>query len=270
MIIKVNDIPHTVKLAQDYMNFVISAKSPAGHGIHSPLVFDFVREVLHHKEKSSELDEIEWYRNWQVNSPVTISNSNYGAGSRVSSKSSPLGRLIKGSSVSSKIGAFLFRLAKWLNAENILEIGTSVGVSTLYLASACPEANIITLEGDSQRAAYAQHSFEFMSFNNIELLEGDFDLTLGVAIEKIPKIDMVFFDGNHRAEPTLRYFKQCLKKKHDDTVFVFDDIRWSNEMFKAWQVIAQHNSVSVSIDMFNVGVILFRKGITKQHFMINF
>ena len=252
------------------MSFIISAKSPAGHGIHSPLVFDFVREVLYQKEKSSQLDEIEWYRDWQVNSPVILRNSNFGAGSKVNSKSSPLGRLIKTSSVSPKIGAFLFYLAKWLNAENILEIGTSVGMSTLYLASACPKANIITLEGDKQRVKYAKHSFEFMNFNNISVIEGDFDVTLIQAIDKLPKLDMVFFDGNHSPEPTLRYFKQCLKSKHDGSVFVFDDIRWSNEMFKAWQVISQHNSVSVSIDMFNVGVILFRKGIAKQHFMINF
>jgi predicted O-methyltransferase YrrM len=266
----VTNIPHTVKLAQEYLSFVISAKSPAGHGIHSPLVFDFVREVLYQKEKSRQLDEIEWYRDWQVNSPVILRNSNFGAGSKVNLKSSPLGRLIKTSSVSSKTGAFLFHLAKWLNAENILEIGTSVGMSTLYLASARPEATIVTLEGDNQRVKYAKHSFEFMNLNNVEVVEGDFDVTLAQALDKLPKLDMVFFDGNHRPEPTLRYFKQCLKCNHEGTAFVFDDIRWSNEMFKAWQVISQHNSVSVSIDLFNVGVILFRKGITKQHFMINF
>ncbi len=138
-------IPHTVKLAQDYMSFMISAKSPAGHGIHSPLVFDFVREVLHQKDKPNQLNEIEWYRDWQVNSPVVLKNSNFGAGSKDLSKSSPLGRLIKNSSVSPKIGSFLFHLSKWLKAETILELGTSVGISTLYLASACPEAKILTL-----------------------------------------------------------------------------------------------------------------------------
>lgn len=264
------DISHSVKLAQDYMTFLVSAKSSAGHGIHSPMVYDFVRKVVQPTPSCPHLEEIEWYRDWQENSPMSIRKSTFGAGSRLAQKSIPISKLIKSTSVSSKTGSFLFRLAQWLDAKNILELGTSIGISTMYLASACPKATILTLEGDAKRAAYARDSFEFMGWDNIKLIEGEFDLTLDKVIDGYTKFDLIFFDGNHSAEPTLRYFKQCLNSRHENSVFVFDDIRWSNEMFRAWEVISQHNSVTVSIDLFNIGVAFFRNGIPKQHFMINF
>ncbi|MFP4557292.1 MAG: O-methyltransferase [Bacteroidales bacterium] len=265
------DISNSVRIAQDYMSFLVSAKSTAGHGIHSPFVYGFVNEVLNSKDKWQEtINEIEWFRNWQVNSGVSLGCSFYGAGSRVHTKPTSLCRIIKDSSVSPKIGGLLFRLAKWVNAQNILELGTSVGMSTLYLASACPNGLVTTLEGDSQRLEIAKSSFDYLGYSNISVVEGDFDTRIGGVLDASPKFDLVFFDGNHKAEPTLRYFRQCLEKKHNDSVFVFDDIRWSNEMFRAWQVISHHKSVSISIDLFNVGVVIFRKGIAKQNFMINF
>lgn len=264
------DISHSVKLAQDYMTFLVSAKSSAGHGIHSPMVYEFVRNVIRPTPSCPQLEEIEWYRSWQENSSINIKKSTFGAGSRLAQESTTISKLIRNSSVSSKTGAFLFRLAQWLNAKNILELGTSIGISTMYLASACPKATILTLEGDAKRAAYARDSFEFMGWENIKLVEGDFDLTLSKLFDSSTKFDLVFFDGNHSAEPTLRYFMQCLNEKHENTVFVFDDIRWSNEMFRAWEVISKHKSVTVSIDLFSLGVVFFRNGMPKQHFMINF
>ena len=267
------DLKSTVRYAQDYMSFLTSAKSADGHGIHSPLIYNFVNEVLNsnnNHEGNEAIKEIEWYRSWQLNSPTYLGCSMYGAGSRVCSKPMPLGKLIKDSSVSPKMGGFLLRLAKWVDAENILELGTSVGMSTLYLAKANPNAKVITLEGDTQRADMARDSFKLLGYKNIKLVEGDFDSTLGTVLDSSPKFDLIFFDGNHKAEPTLRYFRQCLEKTHSNSVFVFDDIRWSHEMFRAWQVISKHRSVSVSIDLFNLGVVIFRKGIAKQHFLINF
>lgn len=140
----------------------------------------------------------------------------------------------------------------------------------MYLASSNPKANIVTLEGDQRRAKVAQNSFDVFDLQNIKVIEGDFELGLSKAKEILPNVDLVFFDGNHKAEPTLRYFKQCSKIVHENTVFVFDDIRWSREMYNAWTVIANHQNVSLSIDLFSMGVVFFRKGIKKQHIKINF
>lgn len=264
------DVTNSVRLAQNFMAYKMSSKSSAGHGIHSPLIYSFAREVVHKKERDSYINEIEWYRDWQLQSPLIIKKSRHGAGSKLPYNEIPIGKLIRSSSVSPKHGGFLYRLAKWLNAKYILELGTSVGISTMYLSGAQPHAKIVSLEGDCQRALLAKHSFDYMQCDNIEVIEGDFDITLPTGLDRLPTLDMVFFDGNHSAEPTLRYFKQCLGHIHNNTAFVFDDIRWSNEMYRAWQVIAQHSSVTVSIDLFSLGVVLFRKDIPKQHFVINF
>jgi predicted O-methyltransferase YrrM len=264
------DISHSFRLLQDYIHFKIRAKPASGHGIHSPMVYDFARKVLYQSSDKRDLKEVEWYRKWQIDTPISVSPSDYGAGSRMLKKSQRLGTVIKTSSVSPKIGAFLNRLAQWINAENILELGTSVGISAMYLASSNPQAKVVTIEGDWHRAELAQNSFDFFNFKNIKLIEGDFDQGLNEAFNMMPQLDFVFFDGNHKAEPTLRYFKHCLTKCHENSVFVFDDIRWSKEMYKAWRVIAEHQSVSISIDLFSVGVVFFRKGIIKQHFKINF
>ena len=264
------DIAHLLNITKDYILFKCTAKPRSGHGVHSPMVYEFSRAVLCNKNNYEQPNEVERLRNWQIDSSISLAPSDYGAGSRMMKRSETLGAVIRKSSVSPKNGAFLYRLAKWNNSKSILELGTSVGISAMYLASSNPDAMVLTIEGDWQRAELAKNSFDLFNFKNIELIEGDFEQGLNKALNQLPVLDLVFFDGNHKAEPTLRYFKQCLKKVNENSIFVFDDIRWSREMFKAWNVIAKHSSVSISIDLFHLGVVFFRKGIFKQHFKINF
>jgi predicted O-methyltransferase YrrM len=263
------DIEHTVKIAQEYLFYKLTAKSTEGHGIHSPFVYHFVKDVIRDYGLDANLQLIEKFRQELQNSQNFVGFSSHGAGSIKGSRAYTLGKLIRTSSIKPKLGAFLYRLCKWLDAKTILEIGTSIGISTLYFAKACPQAKIITLEGDRQRAYFAKKTFDAMDCKNVELHQGDFDFSLFKIIDKQPKIDLVLFDGNHKPEPTLKYFKLCSELKHENSVFVFDDIRWSKEMYKTWQIISDHKSVSISFDLFNFGVILFRKGIPKQHFTIN-
>lgn len=182
----------------------------------------------------------------------------------------PVGKFIRNTSVTHKWGQFLYRVARWANAKHILELGTSLGISTLYLAESDSNIRVVTIEGDSQRARFAKQHFEQMNRSNIQLLEGDFNTQLPKALAQLETLDLVFFDGNHSSEPTLRYFKHCMEYAHNNSVFIFDDIRWSREMFKTWQIIANHSKVTMSIDLFKMGVVFFRKDIPKQHFVINF
>ena len=88
-----------------------------------------------------------------------------------------------------------------------------------------------------------------------------------VNINSVTQI-IVFFDANHRYEPTIRYFEQCLEKAHEGSCFVFDDIYWSDEMKKAWQFIKDHPSVTVSLDVFWLGIVFFHKRQVKQDFVL--
>ncbi|HNR16193.1 MAG TPA: SAM-dependent methyltransferase, partial [Chitinophagaceae bacterium] len=88
---------------------------------------------------------------------------------------------------------------------------------------------------------------------------------------KIPFIDFAFIDGNHRQEPTERYFNQLLPKMHHESILVFDDIHWSSEMEQVWKTIKDHPSVRCTVDLFFIGVVFFRDEFReKQHFSIRF
>ena len=97
------------------------------------------------------------------------------------------------------------------------------------------------------------------------------DPSLQKTLEKIPTIDLAFVDGNHRKEPTLQYFRQLLDKKTEQSILIFDDIHWSKGMEEAWQQIQQHPDVTLTIDLFFIGLVFFRKEQkVAQHFSIRF
>jgi len=265
-----NSIIHKGKLVPDYLIHKLTAKSSVGHGVHSPFVYNFIREVIRENNEITPPSIIEKIHQDNLNSNIPISIQTLGAKSISLSENSKLGSVVRLSSVTPKIGKLLYRISHWVNPRYILEIGTSVGISTMYIAAATPFAKITTLEGNPDKIEQALKNFSLSSLNNITLIEGDFNLTLNMALSSQPRLDMVFFDGNHQTEPTLHYFKQCLELSHDKSVFIFDDIRWSKEMFNTWQIIKGHKSVSISIDLFNMGILFFREGISKQHFKVNF
>ncbi len=101
-------------------------------------------------------------------------------------------------------------------------------------------------------------------------MEGNFDKTLKPTLSSIDKLDWVFIDGNHQKEPTIRYFEQCLEKCTSDSVLLFDDIYWSKGMAEAWENIKQHPRVSVTLDLFQVGIVFIREGQSKQDFWIRY
>jgi predicted O-methyltransferase YrrM len=130
---------------------------------------------------------------------------------------------------------------------------------------------VITCEGSPAVADAAMRNLSSLDLYNVHLRIGNFDDTLGGILSSLEKLDMVFIDGNHRMEPTLRYFHQMLPKFHEHSIVVFDDIHWSEEMEAAWQGIIEHPSVTCSIDLFFLGFVFFRRDFkVKQHFTIRF
>lgn len=254
----------------NYLIHKLTAKSLVGHGVHSPFVFNFIRDVIRNDSNVEPPATIEKIHKQNLGSNSFISTNTFGAKSIALNENSSIGNVVKHSSVTPKIGKLLYRVSHWANPRYILEIGTSVGISTMYLSAGAPFSKVTTLEGNHDKIIQAQKNFLQADLKNISIVEGDFNQTLNVALSDIPRIDMVFFDGNHRTEPTLHYFMQCLEVSHEKTIFIFDDIRWSKEMFNTWQIIREHKAASISIDLFNIGILFFRKGIAKQHFKVNF
>jgi predicted O-methyltransferase YrrM len=164
----------------------------------------------------------------------------------------------------------LYHLARFLNAETILEIGTSLGITTSYLGFANPDARIITLEGCPQLSRKAKLHFDRLGIKNIEIIEGRFEENLAAALNRLEKVDLVYIDGNHNKEAMLDYYDQCLAHSGNETVMVFDDIHSSPGMEKAWDILSQKGEVRVSLDLFSTGWLIFRKESSKQHFRLRY
>lgn len=242
------------------------------HGTHSAFVYEMYQKVVQGDVEYYDFAPIEHLRSILKQSDETIDVMDYGAGGKHFDKLSVTHRKVsdiaRRSAIPSLQGRVLFRLANFMQPKTILEIGTSLGISTLYLAKACPNANFITLEGSPETAKFASKNFQLLKANNIKQVVGNFDETLPQVLKSVSSLDFVFFDGNHKKEPTLNYFKQCLPFAGENSVFIFDDIRWSVGMYQAWQEIIKEPTATVSIDMFSFGILIFRKGQVKQHFTL--
>jgi predicted O-methyltransferase YrrM len=102
-------------------------------------------------------------------------------------------------------------------------------------------------------------------------MRGNFDNLLPPVIAQLSSIDLAYIDGNHRYQPTVNYFHQFLSKAGNQTILIFDDVHWSEEMEKAWEEIKAHPAVQCTIDIFFLGFVFFREEFkVKQNFVIRF
>ncbi len=260
------------QLATKFLRYYLTASNGKGHGIHSPFIYEFVSRVLNDKRDFYAYVAIEELRQQLLRIHTSIKVDDFGAGSaKKSSIERKISDIARYSAKPPKYGKLLFRIAEHYQCKKIVELGTSLGISTAYLASADQDSHVITLEGSYQIAHLAKNNFQQLKLRNIELQEGNFNDVLGAALKKIVSPDLVFFDGNHRLEPTLNYFHHCLQKSHENSIFVFDDIHWSSEMEQAWKLIKVDDRVTCTIDLFFIGLVFFRESFKqKQHFVIRF
>ena len=260
------------QLAKKYINYYLTASNGKGHGIHSPFVYDFIKIVLNDKKKYHEYDLIEKLRAELLSDKRIIEVEDFGAGSlAVPFKEKKVSDITRSFLKSKKFAKLLFRIVKYYKPNTIVELGTSLGISSSYMASATKASKVITLEGAKNVAAIAEQNFSKLNLENVKVKQGNFDETLPAILSEIEVVDLLFIDGNHRKEPTLRYFKNFLKKANDQSIFIFDDIHWSKEMEDAWKEIQLHPEVTLTIDLFFIGIVFFKKDFkAKQHFTIRF
>lgn len=240
--------------------------------MHSPFVFDFILNVLNNKCGYHPPVEIEALRKQLLADHRILVIEDLGAGSRSgTTRERTISSLARTALKPEKYASVLFRLVKHYQPATIIELGTSLGLTTAYLSKANPEADIATIEGSKAVAAEAGKNLCQLQCNSVQLYEGNFDQVLPVLLEKLPKTDLAYIDGNHRYEPTINYFHQFLEHSHEDTILIFDDIHWSREMEKAWEEIKTNPSVTCSIDIFFLGFVFFKSGFrVKQDFQIRF
>ena len=240
--------------------------------MHSPFVFEFIIKVLNDKTVYPEYEKVEALRARLLNDHTVLDVDDLGAGSSVLKKNRrSISSIAKNAAKPKKYGQLLFRMVKYYQPETIVELGTSLGITSSYLSLAKPDARLITMEGSKEIGEVAKRNFRELETRNIEITEGNFDNTLSSVVRGLPTVDFAFIDGNHRQEPTEKYFKELVAKTNNNSILVFDDIHWSREMEVAWETIKNNDAVTCSIDLFFIGIVFFRREFkAKQHFVIRF
>ena len=256
-----------IRFAKDYLTHRFKAKTR--HGLHSPFVYRLVDTVIYDKKSDKVYAEVEQIRKDLLADDRSITIVDLGAGSHVNNnRQRKISDIASHALKAPKMAQLLYRLVADLQPDNIIELGTCLGVTSIYLQKAALQAKVYTLEGSPETAAVAQATFNKAGLTDIELVIGNFDDTLPGIINNLDKLDFIFVDGNHQKDATLKYFEWCLPKVHEGTMMIFDDIYWSEGMKEAWAEIKAHPQVTVTVDLFWIGLVFFRKGQVKEDFLI--
>jgi len=217
-------------------------------------------------------EEIEKLRTKLLKDKRSIEIKDFGAGSKImKSNKRPIKQIAKYAATSFKKGSLLFKIVNYYKIKNILEFGTSLGIGTLYFSKANKGVKVITMEGCPNTSKIATTNFEDENMSNIEVLNSEFDQALKSIKASSFNPDLIFFDGNHTKSATLQYFERCIPYIKENAIFIFDDINWSDGMHQAWNEIRKHPKVSLSLDLFQLGILFFNKDRKEQeHFVLYF
>ena len=254
-----------------FLNYFLFSSHKRGHGIHSPFVFNLVSKVFRNKISPDIVCTVESIRKKQISDHRKIRVKDFGKGSEIKKREfRKVSEIARYSSLPEKYGKLLAGLSKEFGSNSIIEFGTSLGISTMYMAAANPEATVYSMEGSPAISEIAMDNFKQAGLENIKLFTGSFEEVLPEIEKENVRPGLVFIDGNHRKEPLLDYFSRMVNISDENTVIVVDDIYYSPEMGEAWQEIKKNEKVSIAIDIFRMGLIFFREGITRFDYIIRY
>jgi Predicted O-methyltransferase len=243
------------------------SKQTRGFGVHSPFVFKFINYVLREKIPFYNFEPIESLRTSLLSDKRRVDIVDFGTGNDRTEEVSSIARK---SLKSAKYGQLMFRIICYFKAKNILELGTSLGVTTAYLAASDKDIKCVSLEGCPNLSEIAQENFRKLGVQNVEVITGNINQTLITALNRFERLDFIFFDANHQSKAILKYFELCLPKMHNDTVLIVDDIKWSKDMENAWEIIKNNPRVRSTIDLYQLGIVFFNADLNKRHYKMYF
>lgn len=259
------------KLLIKYLQHLIRSRGKKGYGIHSPFIFKLVTGIVYDFTPFYCYKNIEDERKKLLVNKQLIQITDYGAGSNFNKGNErSVKSIAKHSLKPSKQAQLLFRLINHLSYTNILEIGGSLGVTTSYLASVNSKSKVISCEGCLEQIKIAQELHKKLDIKNVQFIQGDFEQTLTQALSLFDHLDFVFFDGNHTKKATMSYYLQCLPKANNNSMFVFDDIHMNPDMEDFWNELILRPEITIAIDLFHMGIVFFKKEITKQKLSLRF
>jgi predicted O-methyltransferase YrrM len=254
-----------------YLDYRFSARTI--QYIHSPFLFSLMQTVFRDDRNDEIFTPMENLRREFLSDNTPLEIKDMGAGSHTAGNTihRTVNSIARTALLRPAYARFLYRLIRHVQAKQAIEMGTSLGITSQYIAAAAgQEGRLVTMEGSAAIANVARKGFEKNGFGNISVAEGNFDDTFPAVLADTSRIDFLFIDGNHRKEPTLRYFREALPYLHGQSVVVLDDIYWSEEMLSAWQEIYQRPEITLSFDVFRFGVLFFNPALSKEHFRLRY
>ena len=252
---------HQIK---NYIKHYFVAKR-GGHGVHSPFAFQLCEEVFYNNNHFYDFDELKKTRTLLLEDTTEIFIEDFGAGSKTfKSNKRKINEVTQKGISTAKQSEVLYKLINFLKCNTSIELGTSIGLNSLYMANANTKGKLISIEGSKSLIEFAIALAKKNNIQNTEFIHAKFDTVLPEILKKINSLDLLYVDGNHTYDATLNYFKLALEKKSNTSVFIFDDIYWSPQMTKAWQAIQNHPAVTLSIDTFYFGLIFFREEVKEK------
>ncbi|MFD2247764.1 O-methyltransferase [Pontibacter ruber] len=255
------------RFAAEYLSYRL--RSFKLHGVHSPFIFGLYHHVIQHDGTYFAYPRVEALRQKLLKDNRKLQVTDFGAGPKSGNKHERRVKdIARTAAKPAKYAKLLFRLVNHFQPATIFDLGTSLGITTSYMAEARHQAQFYTFEGCPAIAGVARENLQHLGLKHVQVIEGNLDETLQRQLQQVDKLDFAFFDGNHRYEPTMRYFNACLAKSHEYSVFVLDDLYWSAEMKQAWEEIKQHPQVLQTVDLFFIGLVFFRKSQPKEHFTL--
>jgi predicted O-methyltransferase YrrM len=258
-----------LQLVKSFLKHLVKAKTR--HGVHSPFVYKLIDEVIYDFEPKKIYEPVELLRKELLADNREISITDLGAGSHVNNnKKKAVNELAKNALKPPRLAQLIYRLVRAIKPVKSIELGTCLGITSAYIANANSASKLITVEGCPQTATVARENLNKLEIKNVELKVGNFDVLLPEILNENDRIDFAFIDGNHRKEATLNYFNLLLAKVTEESLLIFDDIYWSRGMEEAWEQIKRHPKVTVTVDLFWIGLVFFKKNRAKEHFKVKY
>ena len=222
---------------------------------HSPFVFEIYTGLIQFLAKNKNKNSaIETFRYGLLKNKSTITVEDLGAGSKkVPNAIRKVSAITRYSTSGVKFCQVYQYLCGLTRGENVIELGTCVGISTRYLSLAV-KGKLYSFEGSS---AIHHIASQKPIPDQTEFILGNIDQTLPTLLQKIPSVDFAFIDANHTYEGTISSFNRLLEKVHLKSILVVGDIHWTAGMEKAWIEIKSNQKVKLTLDFYECGVIFF-------------
>lgn len=227
-------MPKIYRLSRAGTRILYKVRHHKGHGIHSPFVFNFITKVIEEKTAYYAYNDI---REYILSFPEI-------------------------QFVENKFGRLLFKSVNYFNAKTILELGSGIGINTLYLTVASKQSHCISVETDDKKRELAKQLLKKWGYN------------IQLTADKFPVIDKPLdcillnlrdYDTDHQT--LIPYLLSCV---NENSFIIVDGIRTNRKHQMLWKRLIGCEEVIVSLDLFHVGLLFFNPKYYKRNFKLSY